>query len=91
MLSIQWIFCILLLQAARDDSMEIIDDWIDFLSTKGGEVRRRKLDEMDEYGMAAIHYAAKFNRYKILLKLCENGAGKQNHLVTVLLQFMSTT
>lgn len=78
-------FFTLLLQAARDDSTEIIDDWVDFLSTKKDEVKRRKLDEKDEHGMAAIHYAAKFNRYKILVKLCENGAG---NLVTVLLQFL---
>lgn len=69
-------FCTLLLQAARDGSMGIIDDWIDFLSTKKDEVRRKKLDEKDEHGMAAIHYAAKFNRYKILVKLCDNRASK---------------
>ena len=81
------------MQAARDDSMEIIDDWIDFLSTKRNEVRKSKLDEKDEHGMAAIHYAAKFNRYKILLKLCKNGAGKQfGHCIITILNFnMSTT
>ena len=57
--------------------MEIIEHWIDFLSSKKDEVRRRKLNEKDEHGMAAIHYAAKFNRCKILIKLYESGAGKQ--------------
>ena len=55
--------------------MEIVDDWIEFLLTKRAEQRRRKLDEKDEHGMAAIHYAAKFNRYITLVKLCKNGAG----------------
>ena len=52
-----------------------MDDWIAYLSTKSECVRNDTLNEKDEHGMAAIHYAAKFNHFVILVKLCENGAG----------------
>lgn len=34
-----------------------------------------KLDERDTFGYTPLHYAAKFNRYLILVKLVEAGAG----------------
>ena len=57
--------------------IDVVDQWMKYLSTLGDEVKRMKLDRKDDDGLAAIHYAAKFNRYDILEKLCENGAGKQ--------------
>ena len=54
--------------------MAIVDKWIHFLSGEGGEMTN-KMNEKDEHGMAAIHYAAKFNRFQILVKLHKNGAG----------------
>ena len=63
------------MQAARDDSMDIVDEWIQYLSSKEDEVLINKMNEKDEHGLAPIHYAAKFNRFKIVAKLHENGAG----------------
>ena len=50
---------------------------MEYLSTLENEVKNKKLNRKDDDGLAAIHYAAKFNRYDVLVKLCENGAGKQ--------------
>ena len=62
-------------QAARDNSIEIVEEWIEFLSSKGNEEMVNTMNERDEHGMAAIHYAAKFNRFKILVRLHEHCAG----------------
>jgi ankyrin repeat protein len=35
-----------------------------------------QLNERDNFGYAPLHYAAKFNRYNILVMLVEAGAGK---------------
>ena len=64
------------MQAIRDNATDTVDEWVEFLSTKKDDVKKKILDKRDEYGMAAIHYAAKFNRYCILEKLCRIGAGK---------------
>lgn len=49
----------------------MVDAWIEYVSPDMG-----KLNERDEHGMAAVHYAAKFNRLRILKKLYNSGAGK---------------
>ena len=63
-------------QAARDNLIDVVDQWMEYLSTLENEVKKKRLNRKDDNGLAAIHYAAKFNRYDILVKLCENGAGK---------------
>ena len=62
-------------QAARDNSFEIVEEWIEFLSSKEDGEMLSTMNERDEHGMAPIHYAAKFNRFKILVKLHEHCAG----------------
>ena len=64
------------MQAIRDNATTTVDKWIKFLSTIKDDEKKKILNERDEYGMAAIHYAAKFNRYSILAKICRIGAGK---------------
>jgi len=49
--------------------LEIVDQWIKFLTSESG------LNALDSFGYAPLHYAAKFNRFKILKKLVEAGAG----------------
>lgn len=34
-----------------------------------------ELNKKDSFGYAPIHYATKFNRFKVLVKLVEAGAG----------------
>ena len=63
-------------QAARDNAIEIVEEWIEFLASQEDEEMLSTMNERDEHGMAAIHYAAKFNRFKILVRLHEHGAGK---------------
>ena len=57
----------------------MVDTWIDYFSPEG-EDGKAKLNERDEHGMAAVHYAAKFNRLEILKKLHDNGAGNAKSL-----------
>ena len=48
-----------------------MDQWIRLLSDSNAV----QLNSKDKYGYAPLHYAAKFNRFKILVKLIEAGAG----------------
>ena len=57
-------------QAARDNRLEIVEKWIKFLEDVS------LLNKKDGDGYAPLHYAAKFNRHRILVKLIEAGAGK---------------
>ena len=62
------------MQAARDDLSKVVTAWIEYFSQEG-ETDVSKLNERDGRGMAPVHYAAKFNRLRILKKLYNSGAG----------------
>ena len=62
---------IYILQAARDNREEIVQQWISLLTGKDVS----KLNKKDSFGYTPLHYAAKFNRYNVLVKLVEAGAG----------------
>ena len=62
------------MQAARDNSTDVVKHWI---SISGDTCQ---LNERDSFGYAPLHYAAKFNRYDILVMLVEAGAGKHGQL-----------
>lgn len=51
--------------------MDIVEDWLALPS-------ECHLNEKDSYGYTPLHYAAKFNRYSILKKLVEAGAGMRS-------------
>ena len=61
-------------QAARDGKYDIVKVWLELYS-KGSErnLKKKKLqnpvDEKDGDGLTALHYAARFNRLKILSQL----------------------
>ena len=63
-------FC---LQAARDNRHDVVERHLRLLLSKRN--RGRVLNHKDEDGYAAIHYAAKFNRYRIMIQLVAAGAG----------------
>ena len=46
-----------------------MEQWISFLKTDNSALSKK-----DSFGYAPVHYAAKFNRFKILVKLVEAGA-----------------
>ena len=54
------------LQAARNGNESLVNEWIG----------KCDLNALDADGYAAMHYAAKFNRLKIIELLESNGAGK---------------
>ena len=61
-------FGLLLLQAARDNRLEVVDQWIKILP-------KSELNKKDGFGYAPLHYAAKFNRFKVLKNIILAGAG----------------
>ena len=47
-----------------------------WLSTCPDSKKKKLLDNKDKYGFAAVHYAARFNRFKILNLLLLDEASK---------------
>ena len=52
----------------------MVNEWIAFFSSK--QAPPFFFDRLDKYGYSSLHYAAKFNRYDILVALIEAGAGE---------------
>lgn len=68
------------IQATRDNREEVVDQWIHLLSGPDAS----DLNKKDSLGYAPLHYATKFNRYKILVKLVQAGAGGSKHEVAII-------
>ena len=63
--------CCSLVQIARDGRQEYLDFSLDCQETQG------KFDALDKEGFAPLHYAARFNRIEITMKLLKtNQCGK---------------
>ena len=62
-----------LLQAARDGREDDVRAWLDTVSDQR---KRKLLNAKDKHGFTAVHYAARFNRFKIMQRLLLDEAGK---------------
>lgn len=60
-------------QATRDNREDIVRYWLSKLPKYNKE---KTLDRRDQKGYTAIHYAAKFNRFKIMTLLVTEGASE---------------
>ena len=63
------------MQAARDGREAVVIEWKRYLSGPNKRRRAKKFNALDADGYAAMHYAAKFNRLKIMKLLITCGAG----------------
>ena len=59
---------ILLSQAARDGRENIVQQWMNLLPADS-------IDDQDSEGFSALHYATRFNKFKIIQLLIASGAG----------------
>lgn len=56
----------------RDGREEIVKTWLTSLI---GRKKKHIIDAKDSYGFTAMHYAARFNRFKMMQLLLSNDAG----------------
>ena len=65
------------MQAARDGRVDVIKEWLQFYenSRKRGERKQNPIDVKDSEGLAALHYAARFNKFEILAYLLTENPG----------------
>ena len=71
-------------QAARENLIGIVREWIAYLNSRFSSVEKLKeLNSQDVIGYTPLHYAAKFNCFKILQKLEEEGAGELIHGIAI--------
>ena len=65
-----------MLQAARDGKKDIVKIWLHWyennpITDKRGHKTQNPVDVKDAEGLAALHYAARFNKLKILSHLLQ--------------------
>jgi len=61
------------LQAARDDLLDLVKANLDCY--------RQQINDVDEDGFTALHYAARYNRVTVVEVLLNAGAGKSRERV----------
>uniref|UniRef100_A0A1X7V1A3 Uncharacterized protein n=1 Tax=Amphimedon queenslandica TaxID=400682 RepID=A0A1X7V1A3_AMPQE len=61
-------------QAVRDGREEVLRQWLGQLTEKK---KRILINAYDSFGFTAMHYAARFNRFKMMQLLIANDASKQ--------------
>ena len=64
------------MQAARDGREDVVLLWLERLTGRSGHIEKA-LNECDEGGYTALHYAARFNRINIVQMLVNRGAGEK--------------
>ncbi len=61
------------LQAARDGREDVVRHWLNRGPESG---RKAAINKRDEHGFTALHYAARFNRVRVIQTLVQNDAGE---------------
>lgn len=70
-----FLFFLISIQAVRDGREEVLRQWLGSqLSTKKKKIL---INAYDSFGFTAMHYAARFNRFKMMQLLIANEASKQ--------------